>query len=178
MSSHPRFSVRVAAIGDAPAIAQVHCDSWRSTYPGLVPQKAIDEWANLDTRTKGWTQALTTAKSSIWVCQQAGKIVGFCSAGALTQAANGADSQLFALYLNQDAQRQGIGAALTKTALQALDRGGHKVVRVEVLAGNLAAISFYERMGARLVGSAPFEMSGFPLVELIYVWDDLTKFRT
>jgi ribosomal protein S18 acetylase RimI-like enzyme len=171
-------AVRVAAIGDAPAIARVHCASWRSTYPGLVPQKAIDDWANLATRTDGWTQALTTARNSLWVSEQAGEIVGFCCAGAARPPANGADGQLFALYLQQQAQRQGIGEALTRTALQALYQEGHKAVRVEVLKGNLRAIEFYERMGARFVESTQFEMSGFPLVELIYVWDDLRRFRS
>ena len=83
--------------------------------------------------------------------------------------------QLFALYLVEKAHRQGIGQALTQTALDYLQTIGHTSVRVEVMKDNWPAIRFYERLGATFREAAQFEMSGVALTELVYGWDDTTK---
>ncbi len=167
------YEIRKAMVADAAAIAHVHCESWRSTYPSIVPQPAIDDWASLRARTDSWIAVLTAQKSPVWVCEQAGAVVGFACAGSASAVEHGLTGQLFALYLLQRVQRQGIGQALTRTALHHLHSVGHNSVRVEVLKGNQPAIAFYERMGATLRSEVPFEMSGFPLAEYVYGWDDV-----
>jgi ribosomal protein S18 acetylase RimI-like enzyme len=167
------YAIRQAVVADAAAVAHVHCESWRSTYPGLVPQRAIDDWANLEARTNAWTAVLTAQKSSVWVCEQAGAVVGFACVGSASAVEHGLTGQLFALYLQRNVQRRGIGDELTRTALRHLHATGHNSVRVEVLRGNQPAIAFYERMGATRRSEAPFEMSGSPLTEFVYGWDDI-----
>jgi ribosomal protein S18 acetylase RimI-like enzyme len=169
-----KFTIRRAMIDDASEVARVHCESWRSTYPGLVPQQVIDDWANLEARTKKWTEVLTAGKSPVWVCEQSGTVVGFSCAGSASPATDGLTGQLFALYLVQKAHRQGIGQALTQTALHYLQTAGHTHVRIEVMKDNWPAIRFYERMGATFHQEAQFEMSGVALTELIYGWHDTT----
>jgi ribosomal protein S18 acetylase RimI-like enzyme len=171
------YTIRRATVDDAPKIARVHCESWRSTYPGLIPQHVIDDWANLAVRTKKWTAILVAGKSASWVCEQSGKVVGFSSAGSASPAINGMTGQLLALYLMQKAHRQGIGHALTLTALHYLQTIGHTSVRVEVMKDNWPAIRFYERMGATYRTEEQFEMSGVALTELIYGWCDTTLSR-
>jgi ribosomal protein S18 acetylase RimI-like enzyme len=168
----PNFTIRRATIEDAPEIARVHCESWRSTYPGLIPQHVIDDWADLEARTKKWTEILTAGKSPIWVSEQAGAAFGFSCAGEAKPATHGLTGQLFALYLVQKAHRQGIGQALTRTALNYLQSAGHTGVRVEMMKDNWPAIRFYERMGATFRAEEQFEMSGVALTELVYGWDD------
>jgi ribosomal protein S18 acetylase RimI-like enzyme len=173
-ASSTHCAIRQATVDDAPQIARVHCESWRSTYPGLIPQHVIDDWANLEVRTKQWTETLVAAKSPVWVHEQSGVIVGFSSAGSAKPATDGLTGQLFALYLMQSAHRQGIGQALTQTALHYLQTIGHTRVRVEMMKDNWPAIRFYERMGATFREEAQFEMSGVALTELVYGWDDTT----
>ncbi len=173
----PNYAIRQASVDDAPEIARVHCESWRSTYPGLIPQHVIDDWANLDARTKKWAEILVATKSPVWVCEQSGAVVGFSCAGSAKPSTDGMTGQLFALYLLEKVHRQGVGQALTQTALHYLQSIGHTRVRVEVMKDNWPAIRFYERMGATLREEAQFEMSGVALIELIYGWDDTTAFR-
>ena len=36
------LTIRPAELDDAPAIAQVHVDTWRSNYAGMIPQAYLD----------------------------------------------------------------------------------------------------------------------------------------
>lgn len=47
------MNFREANIGDAPGIAKVHVDSWRSTYKGIIPQSFLDG-LSYEQRTKLW----------------------------------------------------------------------------------------------------------------------------
>jgi ribosomal protein S18 acetylase RimI-like enzyme len=166
--------IRRATVDDALNVARVHCESWRSTYPGLIPQRVIDDWADLEARTKKWTVVLATENSPVWVCEQSDAVVGFVCAGDASPATDGLTGQLFALYLLKEVHRQGIGQALTQTALHYLQTVGHTHVRIEVMKDNWPAIRFYERMGATLRTEEQFEMSGVVLTELIYGWQAAT----
>lgn len=45
--------IRRAIISDAPGIAKVHVDSWRTTYKGIIPQSFLDG-LSYEQRTKLW----------------------------------------------------------------------------------------------------------------------------
>jgi hypothetical protein len=47
------FLIRPAHLDDAPGIARVHVDSWRTTYKGVIPDTIL---ANLsyEARTQQW----------------------------------------------------------------------------------------------------------------------------
>ncbi len=170
------ISYRKATINDAANIANVHCQSWRETYPGVVPAQIIDSWANEQQRTQSWQDNFAAAKQYVWVAHQGEQMVGYASAGAANQSNNLADGdpaftgQLFALYLVQAAKRKGIGQALVTLALNELKTAGHRHIRVEVLKGNEPAIAFYKSVGAVYVRETVFEMQGQLLPQFVYGW--------
>lgn len=45
------MNIRKANRDDAPGIAKVHVDSWRTTYKGIIPQSFLDE-LSYEQRTK------------------------------------------------------------------------------------------------------------------------------
>jgi ribosomal protein S18 acetylase RimI-like enzyme len=164
---------RRAGVDDAAAIAATHCASWRTTYPGLVPQIAIDEWANETARTAMWAKKLNEGNDTVWLALDGvHQCLGFVAYGSRRTQALDVDAQIYALYCLQSAQGRGIGKALLHLAMRALMMQGYQSACVEALRGN-AAEDFYRHLGARFVRADAFEMSGCPLVEHVYIWPDL-----
>ena len=78
--------IRPAQMSDAPGIARVHVDAWRSTYRGLVPDAFLDA-LQTDSRERFWRATLSnpTAPARVFVAQEpGGAVVGF--AGGWTGA--------------------------------------------------------------------------------------------
>ena len=168
---------RRALLSDAAAIAHVHCESWRTTYMGLIPDAVIEYWADLEQRTAGWRTIVSERPQTLWLAELDGRVVGFADGGKAREPNDGCDGQLFGIYLLAAAQRQGIGQQLVARVFADLRAQKFTSVRVEVLRGNLPAISFYERLGATLVREAPCEMMGHSMTEIIYVWRQLPSER-
>ena len=76
------ITIRAATIEDAPAIAHVHIESWKTTYTGIVPASYL---TNLDTeaRIDMWREQLAIGRLIIFVAEAASGIVGFVCGGPL-----------------------------------------------------------------------------------------------
>lgn len=74
------MSVREARLQDAEAIAQVHVDTWRTAYRGIVPEDYIAKLSYKE-RERRWVQMLSTAAEDqhfIYVSEDgAGQIIAF-----------------------------------------------------------------------------------------------------
>ena len=135
--------VRLAEIGDARAIAEVHVASWRAAYRGIVPDRVLDG-LTVDEREARWQDRLGDGSSLILVAVQDERIVGFC-------AASGAE--IGALYVDPALWRRGAGSALLAETLAQLRRRGVRAVELWVFRDNQAAVAFYERQGFALDGT-------------------------
>ncbi len=166
---------RRATLEDASPVARVHCASWRSTYPGLIPDHVIDAWADIERRTDGWRRIINERPETLWLAARDGEVVGFADGGVARVPNDGMAGQLFGIYLLATAQRSGIGRELVSRVFSDLRKAGLGSARVEVLKGNLPAIRFYESLGARLIRDALFEMMGESMIELVYGWDELPR---
>jgi ribosomal protein S18 acetylase RimI-like enzyme len=169
-------SFRRATVADADAITSVHCESWHTTYPGLIDVETIAEFASYDRRLPGWIRILSERPDTVWVALMNDEVVGFADCGPARTREEGCDGQLFGIYLFERAQRRGIGEALVRRGLDDLLTRGFFSVRIEVFKGNTPAINFYKKLGAHYVREAPFEMMGKTFVEEIFVWTDIRPF--
>ncbi len=169
------YSFRRARAEDAPAIANVHVASWKTTYPGIVKQAYIDA-LSVEDRTRAWDTRLRNDVSpgpDVIVAEAPPLgIVGFASGGPIRHAEPGFDGELYAIYLRREAQQRGVGRRLVgEWAGLAVARGLRAAV-VGVLAANPAR-HFYERLGARRLRESEFTIGGDQYPELWYGWDDL-----
>ena len=73
---------------------------------------------------------------------EAAKVVGTIMAGW-----DGHRGWLYAVAVDPDAQRQGVGRALVAAALDRLAARGCGKVNLQIRAGNTAVVAFYERLG-------------------------------
>lgn len=143
--------LRDAAPADAHAIAHVLVRSWRAAYRGLLPDDVLAGLSVPD-RDRFWSEALTARPpyTRAVVATTAGAVVGFAATGPPLVPADRADptlGDLYALYLDPDVWRQGIGTRLHAAALDRLRSCGFTHAGLWVLDTNERALRFYRRHG-------------------------------
>ena len=165
------MKIRDARPDDAQAIAEVHLASWKTTYPGIIPQAYIDGLRVEDGAAR-WRQWLSEASATAFVAEDDAGIFGFVSGGAMVHPVEGYDGELGAIYLLATHQRNGAGRALVQRLAQALRQRGFRSCVVWALAAN-SACGFYERLGGTRVASQPIEIGGVALPEIAFGWPDI-----
>ena len=116
-------SIRPAVVEDAPAIAQVHVESWKTTYKGIFPESLFDRLSVSD-RTRFWNETIAKPSArfvTLVVCNDAGRVVGFVCGGPERTGKLGCDGELQAMYLLEGVRRQGL-RALDAGAIEAGSR--------------------------------------------------------
>ena len=164
-------SIRSATPDDAVAIARVHVESWRSTYAGVVPDAYL---AGLDEllRVQLWHEWLLSG-ALVLVAELKGVVVGFVHAGATREGIKTADSEVYSLYLLNEAQGRGIGRRLLRAIAAELQRQGFTSLGLWVLERNRAR-GFYESCAGKAVTSKVIEIGGARLMEVAYWWPELS----
>jgi len=169
--------IRPATIEATLAMAQVHVDTWRTSYVGIVPAEHL---ANLsyERSQAGWNEHILNqhGREYIFVAEERpGKIIGITSGGPLREAMAGFDGELYVLYVLKSFQGMGYGKRLVTCVAQALISAGYRSMIIWVLKDN-PACRFYERLGGRPVAEKVVEIGGKPLIDLAYAWSDIRGF--
>lgn len=166
--------IRKAKLADAPAIAKVHVDAWRTTYHKLMP---ADFLANLSYKQREtiWVEILSSISQGnfTYVAEdENGTIIGFASGGKERSGDRLYDGELYAIYIIEQYQRQSLGYELISAITVSLIESGIRSMLVWVLADN-PAYRFYERLGGRQVNQKQVEIGGVQLIEVAYAWTDM-----
>ena len=171
------LTIRAAEVDDAPAIAKVHVDTWRSTYGGIIPQNYLDT-LTVESRTIGWVRLLERGGGGFVTMvseDHDGRVVGFVCGGPLRHRDQRFHAEISSLYVQRSYQRAGHGRRLFLAASNRLaDRGLHGLF-VWVLADNPSR-NFYETLGGAVVDEATRNFAGKQLKELGYGWDQTPSY--
>ncbi|SEM68103.1 GNAT family N-acetyltransferase [Lihuaxuella thermophila] len=166
--------IRKANPSDAEEIARVHIKSWQTTYRGIVDDEVLDNF-DLGERVELWNRILTH-RSIVYVAEHAeGNIVGFASGGKERSDDYPYDGELYAIYLLQEYQGQGIGKKLASAVLGELKQQGMTSALVWVLAENPAR-RFYEALGGKEIATQPLTIGKKTFQEVAYGWSNLNDF--
>ncbi len=166
---HGSLVVRPAGSGDAAEIARVQVQSWRETYPGMVPQAHLDS-LNESAHARHWKRTLAAGSPTLLATWD-GNVVGLVS-GGLSRWRQDVTGEIHVLYVLADLHGKGIGRALFDAAHYALARRGHRGLAVGVLALNIRARRFYEHLGGQVGGETSVSVGGERLREVVYLWPD------
>jgi GNAT superfamily N-acetyltransferase len=168
------LQIRRATPGDAPAIARVRVDSWRTTYRGMIPDAYLDAM-QAEASTALWDRVLTAGPNttSVFVVENSDEIVGFASGAQLREPKHGLDAELVAIYLRREFQHAGLGHRLVGAVVDAQRTHGATGLLTWVIAGNKGARDFYVGLGGELIVEQPFQWDGMDLIEAGYGWRDL-----
>ena len=168
------LTIRAATPGDAPAIAGVRVDAWRTTYRGMIPDAYLDAMS-VEASTALWDRVLAAASpaAAVFVAEHDDVIAGFAAGNLLAEPRHGANAELTAVYLRHEYRRAGVGRRLVGAVVDAMRQRGAQALVVWVIAANKPARTFYEALGGELVVEQPFAWDGMDLVEAGYVFRDL-----
>ena len=168
--------IRPATIEDAPAIARVHVDSWRTTYRGMLPEDFLASLSEAGYAER-WERVIRDGATVVHVAEDADELVGFASGGRERAGETGYMGELYAIYLLDSAQRRGHGRELLRAIVEGLRRMELRDMIIWVLRDNQPARMFYERLGGVYVRSQPITIGPATLEEVSYGWPRLDAVR-
>lgn len=170
--------IRPATQVDIPAIAALHIAGWKGAYGGLVDQAYLDA-LSVEQRIKDWQGWMAAGESEVFLAEEEGRPAGFVVIGRTKTPPPGSSpirpshsGEIYALYLDPDFWRKGIGTALIKHAARELKARKHSTICLWVLDGNARAKAFYEKMGGQKIGNKMIEIGPNKLKEICYGWRD------
>ncbi|MBD2514584.1 GNAT family N-acetyltransferase [Nostoc sp. FACHB-973] len=168
--------IREANLADASAIAKVHVDAWRTTYSNLMPAKFLADLSYEERETK-WVKILSYVAENnfTYVAEnETGQIVGFASGGKERTGDCLYQGELYAIYILEKYQRQGLGHRLVSTIATRLLQSDISSMLVWVLADNPASL-FYQNLGGQQVNQKQIDIGTVQLVEVGYGWIDTRR---
>ena len=174
MGGAPEVVVRPAAASDAEDLARVRIASWRAAYRGIVPAAVLDGF-DPSAEVVTWRERLTAVTDArvgvAFLVEPPARprLVGFVTTGPARHDDEAGLGEVWAIYVEPDAQGQGVGRALMDAGVRDLSTRGFGEVVLWVFEANAPARAFYERLGWIPDGAAKvFEIGGAAPVELRY----------
>lgn len=174
--------IRPATTNDVSDIANLHIKGWQAAYGGLVDQAYLDS-LRPEERQKDWEKWMEAGETTTLLAERDGRAAGFVTYGRTKTAPPGDSNirpqypgEIYALYLDADMWRQGIGRALMQAAFQGLSDQKMKGACLWVLDGNRRAKAFYEALGGQRIGKKMITIGPSQLKEICYGWRDLKNF--
>jgi GNAT superfamily N-acetyltransferase len=142
-------TIRAARPEDARPVAEVHVDSWRHTYRGVLPDEYLDR-LSVDDRESMWLGAFADPdpKSGALVAEADGHLVGFASFGpSRDEDVPDGTGEVPAIYVEPAALGTGVGRELFAAVTETLRDAGFTRATLWVLEANASARRFYEKAG-------------------------------
>ncbi len=168
------MEIREATPSDLEAIASLHTRSWRLAYRGMLSDAYLDGDLLADRRAL-WQQRFSTptANQYIAVAEVDHAIVGLACAFGDHDARWG--TLLENIHVAPEHKGGGIGAQMVRHIAQRCVRShSSDVLHLWVLAANVAAQGFYQRMGASAVEQTDWDApDGNRVSEMRFAWSSV-----
>lgn len=173
--------IREAELDDAPAMARVSVESYRSAHRDQIPAESLVQFTYEESE-RNWTRTIREQSSAderlefIYIAEtDEGLVIGVAMGGPASSDSPLYTGEIYFLYLLPEYHRQGIGRLLTIRVVERLVEQGMSSLLIRVLKANAPARRFYEALGGHLVSELeePFEDRGAMLVRVAYGWQDV-----
>jgi GNAT superfamily N-acetyltransferase len=168
------ITIRLAIPADAFEIARVRVNSWRTTYQGIVADQTLVN-LSVERGAESWRQQLAVSQpgQATFVAVLGERIVGFAASGPERSGDAQCKGEIYALYLLQTAQRQGIGRKLVEASVESLLANGLSSMLIWVLRDNPSR-KFYEALGGQYLREQVIDINAQGLIEVAYGWKDIS----
>ncbi len=178
----PGYEIREAHIEDAMGIAFVHTMAWKTAYKGILNQAFLDN-VSLEERLTFRYKILRASKGIHYVALWKNQVIGFCDAHILRFHENQHLSkeqwqkrtewgEIYAIYLLEKHQNQGIGKALFQRTRYHLKEKGLTPFLAWVFKENYRARRFYENQGGILVDEISARIGDQDYQEVAYRFEE------
>lgn len=154
---------------DFDRVSEIKVRSWRETYASLVPPEVLIRFLDAPAQVLHLQEDVARPSTMLLVAEaDGGPVIGF----ALTYLDAKPEPWLESLHVLREHRSRGAGAALVRATAERVRARGFSTMRLGVVAGNDAAMRFYERLGAEHTGHEPAAWAPGVRHE-IYRWPDL-----
>lgn len=163
------YNVRYADVDDAKILGQIHSESWKVAYKGVVPDEVLNN-LTAEKRQKYFEKALTEGWEEDAIIFKDDKAVGLiCIGKCRDEDKEEFWGEIWGIYLLPEYWNMGIGFELMNWGLNELKRRNYKKIALWVLERNINARNFYEKMGFKHDGTIKKITIGKTLNEYRYV---------
>ncbi len=168
--------IRVAQVEDAGRIADLHTQSWRETYQGILPPQYLGETI-AEERMTYWQQTMSDLSQDDFVLllEEGSQCLGFVC--VLQQREAGHDALIDNLHIQPGQTGQGLGRKLLAAAVERLIELKANTVCLWVFDDNRPTVQFYKRLGGKADRHGIDEFAGADAPHSRYYWDDLKLLR-
>lgn len=169
----PEVIFREATVDDIPQVAKVHVESWRRSFPGVVPQEFLDSMS-AEKREEAFRERFSDAAYKMLVAEDpVNGIVGFADFGTpRLEGVGNFETQIYAFYFLKEFQGKGLGGALFRRCIKEITDRGFTNVCLDSLAVSPYR-KFYDKMGGKVVGGDGHKLAGVHFATVIYGWSNL-----
>ncbi len=166
---------REARKEDAASIAELHAESWRNAYRGILPDAYLDGPIIKD-RISVWQERLASSQPErqfILLAIAGDLLQGFVCVLLDEEPQRGAC--LDNLHVHHDRKRQGLGRQLFARAAQWVATTEPAwPLHLWVFEHNNGAREFYDSLGGAIVEHSNKHIAGVDVPSVCYLWNDLT----
>ncbi len=157
------MKIEKAQIEDSRNIVEINIKEWKNTYKGIFPDKYLE---NLSEKEEESMKKCKNKINEYIVCKINDQVVGFLRFGKNKKGYNDNYAEIYALYIDKDYQRKGIGTALINFAFENL-KLNYKYVLISTLVQNDANL-FYKKIGGKLIDKVYFFLEDNEYEENLY----------
>ncbi|GAB6263557.1 GNAT family N-acetyltransferase [Photobacterium sp. R1] len=165
------LTIQDATFDDHQAIADLHIQNWQMVYRHDLSEQYLTQDIHQD-RKQVWHQRLILPmeKRHILVAKQDNQLCGFICIELDAHPELG--TLIDNLHVSPQTKGQGVGKLLLKTAAGIIDQKAQgQGIYLEVLASNLPAIGFYQRVGGTEYCAQTWQApDGTVVDEFVYNW--------
>ncbi len=171
--SRKTFQFRRALPCDGPGLAKVQVRSWQAAYRGRIANTYL-QGLSVEQKAKDWEKTFQSNAAYTLLAQEKDgqTIVGFVTLGSCREgdASQGGLLELWAIYIDPDHWRMGLGKKLTRLAMEECRRRKVGRLILWVLESNSEAQKFYQDLGFQRDGGVKVDdrIEDCPLVEWRY----------
>ena len=145
--------------------------------PTSFPQNTWPGWTTTDGRRTGIGFLPTRGRAPSWPRIQTAAWSGSSPGGPESSGDAAYPGELYAIYIDESRQRQGLGRRLVAALGEWFISRGWETMLLWVLAENPSR-RFYEALGGAEVRQQTITIGGTELVEIAYGWRNITPLTT
>jgi GNAT superfamily N-acetyltransferase len=160
---------------DADRIAEILAAGWRQSYQHFMPPdffapRADPEWRREE--IAGWLdEDFNSEGEAIFVAESDGRVIGFIHMELGDKGDLGATGIVNLLYLDEAAQKRGIGRKLMAEGARWLLETKPGPLVLSAFDGNPSRFS-YDAMGGMAAKRVTSDVCGEPIGSVLYLWPD------
>lgn len=169
-------ALRDAEFRDARAIGEMHVETWKTTYRGMMSDRVIRN-LHVGRFEMRWEELIARQVTDFTLIanDSAEGIVGFARGGPTEREEDRrfGPHELYALNVEPRFQNRGVGKGLFIRTLERFHDAGAESLFCWVLDDNADSRFFFKALGGRAVGAGHDKMGAELLPKTAYLWHDL-----